>query len=167
MNRRPEDPFTILLVGSDAKTLEKLRARLKGRPHLSIIGEADSKAKALAAIRVRRPDLVLLDWRLPDARGKNLLERICRADPRIHTVVLRGPDDSASMLKAIRVGAAGYVLKNNPAGDLMLAIRAAQSGALYLDPAATRTLQAGMNVESAAPAFNVLECPGGAWPGPR
>ena len=111
------------------------RQVLETAPDISVVGEADDAGSALALVSELRPDVVLLDVRLPDDSGIDLAREIGLAHPEVRVVVLSAYDNVAFVRAALLAGVSGYLLKTMPREDLIGAVRAAGQGATVLDPA--------------------------------
>lgn len=141
----PEHPVSnadIRVVIADDEPLVRtgLCAIVDSEPGLSVVGEAGDGAEALAMCRSVRPDVICLDVRMPGVDGLRATELIRRLDhpPKVLVVTTFSSDEY--VLTALRVGAAGFVLKRASAEELITAIRTVHSGDSLLFPAAVRDL---------------------------
>lgn len=114
-----------------------LRKLLEDTDDLVVVGEAGTAAEALARIPPARPDVAILDVRLPDASGIEVCREIRSTSPEIACVMLTSYADDEALFAAIMAGAAGYVLKQIRGTDLLDSIRRAGAGHSLLDPAVT------------------------------
>jgi DNA-binding NarL/FixJ family response regulator len=114
-----------------------LRALLEAADDISVVGEASTVAEALDRIPPTRPDVAILDVRLPDGSGIEVCREIRSRWPEITCVMLTSYADDEALFAAIMAGAAGYLLKRVGGSDLVDAIRRAGSGQSLLDPALT------------------------------
>ncbi|MEI7778597.1 MAG: response regulator transcription factor [Actinomycetes bacterium] len=103
-----------------------------------VVGEAGSAAEALNRIPAARPDVAVLDVRLPDGTGVDVCRDIRSQLPEIRALMLTSYADDEALFDAIMAGASGYVLKDIRGNDLLAAIRAVAAGKSLLDPAATQ-----------------------------
>lgn len=126
--------ITIMLVDDHPVVREGLRGMLEAEPDLSVIGEAGSGAEALALARARRPDVILMDLRMPGTDGVWATERILAESAASRVVVLTTYETDADILRAVEAGAAGYLLKDATRAELAGAIRAAARGETVLAP---------------------------------
>ena len=118
-----------------------LQGMLAGQPDLELVGEASTGAEAVDLAARLRPDVVLMDLRMPGMDGVTAIEQIKAQLPHIHVLVLTTYDTDADILRAVEAGATGYLLKDAPREMLYRAIRAAARGESILAPAvATRLL---------------------------
>jgi DNA-binding NarL/FixJ family response regulator len=104
---------------------------------LEVVGEAGTAAQAIARIPALRPDVCILDARLPDGSGIDVCREVRSVDPTIRALILTSYDDDEALFAAIMAGAAGYVLKQVGGDDLVEAIQHVADGRSLLDPAVT------------------------------
>jgi two-component system, NarL family, response regulator DevR len=114
-----------------------LRALLEAGDDISVVGEAGTVADALARIPTTKPDVAILDVRLPDGSGVEVCREIRSASPEIACVMLTSYADDEALIASVMAGAAGYVLKQVGSLDLLETIRRAGTGQSLLDPALT------------------------------
>lgn len=105
---------------------------------LEVVGEAGSTKEALARIRASRPDVAILDVRLPDGSGIEVCRDARSVLPDLACLMLTSYSDDEALFDAIMAGAAGYVLKDIKGNDLVTAVRAVASGRSLLDPQTTQ-----------------------------
>ncbi|GBD10039.1 Transcriptional regulatory protein DevR (DosR) [Candidatus Thermoflexus japonica] len=128
-----------LLVVDDHEVVRLgLRLLLQNRPEFELVGEAESGAQALALVERLRPDLVILDVRLPDRDGLEVCREITERFPGVRVLILTAYPDEAFIVRAIEAGASGYVLKRAGSRELVQALEALARGEAILDPAVTR-----------------------------
>lgn len=130
----------ILLVDDHPIVREGLRAYLSLCPGLTVVGEAASVSQALALLGPTQPDLVLLDVKLEDTNGLSFLEELRKRESTLKVLLLTSFLDEDYLREALRLGAAGYLLKRAGQGALLDGIRAALRGERVLDPAAAALL---------------------------
>ncbi len=114
-----------------------LRALLEACEDIEVVGEADTVAEALVRIPETRPNVAILDVRLPDGSGVEVCREVRSASPEIACVMLTSYADDEALIASIMAGAAGYVLKQVGSLDLLDTIRRAGAGESLLDPALT------------------------------
>jgi len=133
---------TIRLVIADDHLVVRtgLRAMLGAEPDIDVIGEATTGAQAIDLADRLRPDVVLMDLRMPEVDGVAATARIREQHPEVHVLVLTTYDTDADILKAIEAGATGYLLKDATRDELFRAVRAAATGASVLAPAVASRL---------------------------
>jgi len=127
----------ILLVEDQTLVREGLRSLLAFAPDLEVAGEAADGEEALAAIPRLKPDVVLLDIRLPRRNGLEVLQELARNDAVPPTLILTTFDDDALLLQALRSGARGFLLKDVTFEQLTGAIRTVAAGGSLIQPALT------------------------------
>ncbi|HEX9520891.1 MAG TPA: response regulator transcription factor [Streptosporangiaceae bacterium] len=125
----------ILLADDHPVVREGLRGMLSAEPDIEVVGEAASGAEAVALFSARRPDVVLMDLRMPGGDGVDAIGKIRAGhESDVRIIVLTTFDTDADILRAVEAGAAGYLLKDSPRADLLRAIRAAARGETVLAP---------------------------------
>lgn len=117
-----------------------VRDLLDTEPGITVIGEAGTAATALARIPALKPDVAVLDIRLPDGDGVTVCRDLRSKMPQLACLMLTSYSDDEALFDAIMAGAAGYVLKQIRGTDLVGAIRTIASGQSLLDPQAAATL---------------------------
>lgn len=132
-----ERPLTLLLVDDHEVVRQGLAALLGRRESFQVVGEAGTVAEAIAAARRFRPDLVVMDVRLPDGSGIEACREIRAELPDTRVVMLTSYPDEDAVMSAIIAGASGYILKQVRARDLVTALEAVGRGESLLDPAVT------------------------------
>jgi two-component system response regulator DevR len=128
-------PLRVLLVDDHELVRIGLRTLLNGAAGFVVVGEAGSVAEAVAAAQMHRPDVVLLDVRLPDGSGVEACRDIRSALPDARVLMLTSFADEDAVFSAIVAGAAGYLLKQARADALLDAVRTVGRGGSLLDPA--------------------------------
>ncbi|MEV6924818.1 response regulator transcription factor [Dactylosporangium sp. NPDC051485] len=146
--------ITVLLVDDHPVVRDGLRGMLQAEPDLTIVGEAGSGDEAVVAARAHRPDVVLMDLRMPGLDGAGATGRILAGQPSTKVVVLTTYDTDADILRAVEAGACGYLLKDATRAELTAAIRAAARGETVLAPSVAGRLVE--QVRNPAPAAKVL-----------
>jgi DNA-binding NarL/FixJ family response regulator len=133
--RRPPAPLAVLIVDDHPVVREGLRGMLAAEPAIQVVAEAASGAEAVVMARRHRPDVVLMDLRMPGGDGVQATAGIIAALPGTRVVVLTTYETDADIVRAVEAGATGYLLKDTPRQDLVAAIRAAARGETVLGPA--------------------------------
>jgi two-component system, NarL family, response regulator DevR len=113
---------------------------LKSEADITVVGEAGTAAEAIRRIPSTRPDVALLDGRLPDGSGIDVCREIRSSEPRIRCVILTSFDDDEALFAAIMAGASGYLLKEVGGSNLVAGIRQVAAGHSLIDPAVTQKL---------------------------
>jgi DNA-binding NarL/FixJ family response regulator len=147
-----------LIVADDHPVVrEGLRAMLDAEPDLSVVAEAASGEEAVALAARLRPDLVLMDLRMPGTDGVAATGRITAAG-HARVLVVTTYDTDADILRAVEAGATGYLLKDTPRQELAAAVRAAARGETVLAPPVARALVSRVRLPAAeAPTPRELE----------
>ena len=127
----------ILLVDDHVLFREGVASLLRAQPDLQLAGEAGSVADAIALSRELEPDLVLMDFGLPDGTGLEATEAILEERPNTHIVFLTFHDDDDRLFAAIRKGARGYLLKNVSTIELLQYLRGLDEGRAAITPSMT------------------------------
>lgn len=135
-----ERPASLRLLVVDDHVLVRmgLRTLLGGVPGIEVVGEAGSVAEALTAAEACRPDVILMDVRLPDGSGVDACRQIRSTQPTVRVVMLTSFADDEAIFSAILAGAAGYLLKQTRAEKLLEAIETVGQGGSLLDPEVTQ-----------------------------
>ncbi len=131
---------TVFLVDDHEVVRRGLIDLLGADPELDVVGEAGSVAEALARIPALRPDVAILDARLPDGNGIDVCRDVRAVDSSIKGLILTSYDDDEALFAAIMAGAAGYVLKEIRSNDLVDAVRRVAAGESLIDPTLKATV---------------------------
>ncbi|MER5480297.1 response regulator transcription factor [Streptomyces sp. NPDC002734] len=136
------DPIRIFLLDDHEVVRRGVRDLLDDEPDLSVVGEAGTVEQALIRVPALRPDVAVLDVRLPDGDGVTVCRELRSRMPELACLMLTSFDDEEALLDSIMAGASGYVLKQIQGSDLLSAVRAVARGQSLLDPSATARLMA-------------------------
>jgi DNA-binding NarL/FixJ family response regulator len=131
-------PIRLLLVDDHEVVRVGLRTVLHNHHSITVVGEAGTKAAAVRAVKRLRPDIVLMDVRLPDGSGVEACRDILASHPTTRIIFLTSYADDESVLAAVLAGAQGYVLKNIDSILLIRSIRTVSNGQSILNPALTQ-----------------------------
>jgi DNA-binding NarL/FixJ family response regulator len=138
-----------VLIADDHVTVREGLAAIIGRqPDMEVAGEAANGLVAVDLWRERRPDVTLMDLRMPVMDGAVAIGEIRRIEPSARIIVLTTFDTDNDVSRAIRAGAKGYLLKDAEREDLLDCIRRVYSGETCIPPALVAKLAAGMSTES-------------------
>jgi len=132
----------VLLVDDDALVRAGLRMMLSAAEDIVVVGEASDGAEAVTATQSHRPDVVLMDIRMPEVDGITATGRLRALPEPPQVVVLTTFHIDEYVLRALRGGASGFLLKDTPPSDILDAVRRVAAGDAMLSPAVTRTLLA-------------------------
>jgi DNA-binding NarL/FixJ family response regulator len=156
---RPVDSITVLLVEDHFLARIALRSVLGGHPQICVIGEAGDGEQGLAMYRALRPDVMLLDLRLPGTSGFEVLTRVRREFADARVVVLSNYQGSEDVYRAVRSGAAGYLTKDASGQELIDAITTVHRDLRYLPRTALDRLAERTTVTDLTPReTEVLTC---------
>jgi len=132
-----DTPIRIYLLDDHEVVRRGMRELLEAEPDFEVVGESGSAAEATRRIPALRPDVAILDGRLPDGSGIDVCRDVRSQDPSIAALILTSYDDDDALFAAIMAGAAGYVLKQVRGADLVDMIRRVAAGQSTLDPSVT------------------------------
>ncbi|MEZ5211301.1 MULTISPECIES: response regulator [unclassified Gordonia (in: high G+C Gram-positive bacteria)] len=141
-NAAPGKPIRVFLVDDHELVRRGLRDLLGTAPDLHVVGEAASVKEAVAGIGATRPDVAVLDVRLPDGNGVELCREVRSRDPRVRCLMLTSYADDDALLAAVLAGASGFVLKQILGANLIAAVRTIGQGGSLLDDRSTTALLA-------------------------
>jgi DNA-binding NarL/FixJ family response regulator len=131
---------SVLIADDQALVRVGLRKIIEAEPETSVIGEASDGEEAIAEARFLRPDLVLMDIRMPVLDGIEATRRIVDAQPATRVLILTTFGLDTYVYDALRAGASGFMLKDAPPEEIAAAVRIVASGEALLAPAVTRTV---------------------------
>lgn len=144
----PSSPLIRVLIADDHTIVREGLARLLGdAPDLAVAGQAVDGREALDKVAQLEPNVLLLDLTMPGLHGLEVLRQVRRRFPATRVLILSMHKNEAYVAESLRAGAAGYILKDSAASDVVAAIRAVHRGEQFLSPAVaemmgTRALQA-------------------------
>ncbi len=145
-------PIRVFLLDDHEVVRQGLRALLESSGDIVVVGESGLAQEAAARIPALRPDVAVLDARLPDGSGIEVCRTVRGVDPSIKALILTSYDDDEALFAAIMAGAAGYVLKEITGQDLIGAVHQVAAGNSLIDPALTaRVLERVRNGPGTAP----------------
>lgn len=130
----------ILLAEDHAVMRTGLRLVLERQPDFQVAGEASDGREAVNLAQKERPDVVVMDIGMPNLNGIEATRQICTTLPTCAVVILSMHSDEGYVLRALKAGAKGYLLKESAETDLIAAIRAVVAGKAYFSPAVSRML---------------------------
>jgi two-component system response regulator DevR len=146
------DRIRVYLLDDHEIVRQGIRTFLEAAGDIEVIGESGSAVDAANRIPALRPDVAILDARLPDGSGIEVCRTVRAVDATIKALILTSYDDDEALFSAIMAGASGYVLKEIKSSDLLSAVRHVAAGQSLIDPALTaRVLDRVRNPSTTAP----------------
>jgi two-component system response regulator NreC len=132
----------IRIVLADDHTIMRsgLRAVLDRYPDMQVVGEAADGRQAIQCVEENHPDVIVMDIGMPNLNGIEAARQISTKHPAVSLVMLSMHSDEGYVLRALKAGARGYLLKDSAEGDLITAIRAVSEGKAFFSPAISRML---------------------------
>lgn len=136
-----QQEIRILIVDDQRLFAEGLRTILESRAvEMTVVGIAENGKEAILAVHSQKPDIVLMDVRMPVMDGVEATKHILRDHPAVRIVMLTTFDDDEYVKYSLANGAIGYLLKNRPPAELIASVRAVKGGILQIDPAVSKAL---------------------------
>lgn len=140
----------VLLVDDDPLVRSGLRYLFDSAPDLTVVAEAGDGDEALAAVREHRPDVVLMDLRLPRVDGITATAAVRALPDPPHVIALTTWDVNDAVLRSLEAGASAFLLKSAPPADILNAVRSVMDGDAVLSPRSTRQLLDHLRVDDSA-----------------
>lgn len=137
LEETPRRPITVYLLDDHELVRRGIRDLLEREGDIEVVGESALAQEAAHRIPALRPDVAILDGRLPDGSGVEVCRQVRSVDPTIATLILTSYDEDDALFAAIMAGASGYVLKQIKGSDFVDAVRRVAAGQSMLDPAVT------------------------------
>lgn len=125
----------VLVVDDHQMFSEGMVRMLSDHDEIFVVGVAGTVEEAVASARLHAPDVVLMDYELPDGDGVQATERVKKENPDVKVVMVTSHTDEGVLIRAIEAGASGYVTKSKVIGDVVDAVRAAADGEALISPA--------------------------------
>ncbi|WP_055540465.1 response regulator, partial [Streptomyces neyagawaensis] len=138
----PDNPIRVFLLDDHEVVRRGVHDLLNDEPDITVVGEAANVEQALVRVPALRPQVAVLDVRLPDGDGVTVCRELRSRMPELACLMLTSFDDEEALLDSIMAGASGYVLKQIQGSDLVAAVRTVAAGQSLLDPSATAQLMA-------------------------
>jgi DNA-binding NarL/FixJ family response regulator len=130
----------IILADDHAVMRRGLRLVLEAQKDFEVVGEASDGREAVALVETLKPDVAVLDITMPNMNGIEAARQISAKQPGVAIVVLSMHSDEGYVLRALKAGARGYLLKESPEADFIQAIRSVSQGKAFFSPAVSRML---------------------------
>ena len=130
-----------ILIADDHKLMRSgLRLLIEQQSDLSVVGEAGDGREAVSLAKLLQPDVVVMDISMPNLNGIESAQQITQNHPRTSVIILSMHPDESYVLRALKAGAKGYLLKDSAESDLILAVRAVAGGKSFFSPTVSRVL---------------------------
>ena len=130
----------VLLADDHVLVRAGIRTLLEKIPNVKVVAEAASGREALEIVKTKLPDLVLMDIAMANLNGLEALSRIAKDFPEVKVMILSAHANEEYVIRALRGGAAGYMLKDSATAELELAVSSVREGKTYLSPSISRTV---------------------------
>lgn len=130
----------ILLADDHAVMRRGLRALLEGHQDFSVVGEANDGREAVSLAESLKPDVVVMDLTMPNLNGTEAARQITSKFPHVAVIILSMHSDESYVLRALKAGARGYLVKESAEDDLINAIRTVSQGKAFFSPAVSKML---------------------------
>jgi two-component system, NarL family, response regulator NreC len=130
----------IVLVDDHKLMRSGLRVLLEQQPDLTVVGESSDGREAVALVASQRPDVLVMDVGMPSLNGIEAAVQITQSNPEAAIVMLSMHSDESYVLRALKAGAKGYLLKDSAEADLIRAVRAVAEGKSFFSPAVSKVL---------------------------
>jgi DNA-binding NarL/FixJ family response regulator len=143
--------ISLLIVDDHPVVRDGLRGMFSADPRFEVLGEAGDGAEAIAAGEKLRPDVILMDLRMPRTDGVTAIKELAKRGVPARVLVLTTYDTDSDVLPAIEAGATGYLLKDSPREELFRAVEAAARGQAVLSPAVATRLMGQMRQPASEP----------------
>ncbi|MBQ1056881.1 response regulator transcription factor [Micromonospora sp. C32] len=143
--------ISLLIVDDHPVVRNGLRGMFSVDPRFEVVGEAGDGAEAIAAGEALRPDVILMDLRMPKVDGVTAIRELARRGVPARVLVLTTYDTDSDVLPAVEAGATGYLLKDAPSEELFRAVEAAARGQATLSPAVATRLMRQMRQPASEP----------------
>jgi two-component system response regulator NreC len=124
----------ILICDDHTLFVEGIKAMLRGETSMEVIGEARGGRQAVELVKQLKPDVILMDVSMPDMTGFDATRRVQELDPGAKVLMLTMHDEEELVARCLEAGAAGYIIKDAPASQLLYAIETVHKGERYLSP---------------------------------
>ncbi|MCW2666303.1 MAG: two component transcriptional regulator, LuxR family [Frankiales bacterium] len=152
----PTPKLRVFLLDDHELVRRGVRELLEGEGDIEVVGEASTAAEALARVPAVRPQVAVLDVRLPDGDGVTVCRDLRSQFPELACLMLTSFSDDEALLGAVMAGASGYVLKNIRGGDLIGAVRTVAAGGSLLDATSTAHVLSRLRDRQVADPLDVL-----------
>jgi DNA-binding NarL/FixJ family response regulator len=134
MNKNEQEPIRVVIVDDHPSLRDGVRTDLEGSGVATVVGEASDGGEAIDVVRQVMPDVVLMDLSLPTVQGVEAIKAIVEESPHVKILVLSASEAEANVLEAIKLGAAGYLLKTSTAAELADGVTRVYAGDAVFTP---------------------------------
>jgi DNA-binding NarL/FixJ family response regulator len=134
VNDGPHEPIRVVLVDDHPSLRDGVRADLEASGLATVVGEAADGGEAIEVVRESMPDVVLMDLSLPRVQGRDAIKAIVEESPHVKILVFSASEAEANVLEAIKLGAAGYLLKTSTADELVSGVTRVHAGDAVFTP---------------------------------
>ena len=141
MSPKPAKRIRVVLVDNHPIFRAGIREALKKLPGVDVVGEASDGREAVELVKSVHPDMVFMDISMPGLNGLEATDRIVKSHPEVRVIILSRVDIEEYYWRALRVGAAGYLLKNAVVAELRTAVQRVAAGEVYLSSEVTKSLR--------------------------
>jgi DNA-binding NarL/FixJ family response regulator len=141
VNTKPAKRIRVVLVDNHPIFRAGIREALKKLPGVDVVGEASDGREAVELVKSVHPDMVFMDISMPGLNGLEATDRIVKSHPEVRVIILSRVDIEEYYWRALRVGAAGYLLKNAVVAELRTAVQRVAAGEVYLSSEVTKSLR--------------------------
>ncbi|HET8615283.1 MAG TPA: response regulator transcription factor [Actinomycetales bacterium] len=153
----PEEVFSVLIVEDHLMVAAGLKAMLEDEPDLEVVGQAATVAAAVVAVADLRPDVVMLDFRLPDGQGADAITAVLGAFPEAKILTVTAHSEAEALGPAVSAGVMGFVRKDSPGDELLTAVRTVAAGGAYFSRDAMAQIIRGQRPDTSGPAVSERE----------
>ncbi len=126
-------PIRVFIADDHALIRQGIKRIIEFEPDIAVVGDAENGSKALEQISLLKPDMILLDFHMPDMTGLEVLRALTDLDLETKVVMLTVADDKKTLLGCIEYGADGYILKDSDTTEIISAVREVNRGESYID----------------------------------
>jgi DNA-binding NarL/FixJ family response regulator len=152
---RQDDPIRVLVVDDHDLFRTGLASLLARQPDIDVVAQASGGRMGVRLAEELRPDVVIMDLRMPDVEGPAATRAILEHNPGLRVLVLTVATDDADVEAALKAGACGFIAKDTPVGGVAVAVRAAAQGVAWLSPRAAELVLGRVRQRAAEPAADV------------
>ena len=151
---RQDEPIRVLVVDDHDLFRAGLASLLAMQPDIEVVAQASGGRMGIRLAAELRPDVVIMDLRMPDVEGPAATRAILERDPGVRVLVLTVATDDSDVEAALEAGACGFIAKDTPVGGVAVAVRAAAQGVAWLSPRAAELVLGRVRQRAAEPEFD-------------